>query len=357
MNINRRRFLQHTLATASMVSCPTLATTKNKLGVALLGLGYYSNDVLAPALQLTKHCKLAGIVTGSPEKIPRWQQRYGIPDKNVYDYDTLNTIANNSSIDVIYVVTPTSTHLKYAIAAAQAGKHVWCEKPMAMTVAECQEMIDVCARNGVKLSIGYRMQHEPNTRLFSRFQREQRFGKLKALSAYAGYGGSAQPQDYWRMQRAMGGGALYDMGVYCINGARFISGQEPIAVKARIEKADGFKEVDSSTYFSLKFANGFEAECGTSVVKHFNYLRADCKQGWYELRPMQSYSGVTGLSSDGKSYPSYTGNQQALQMDNDALAIINKSPVLVPGIEGLKDIHIVNKAFESAYSDQGYKTL
>jgi len=117
---------------------------KKKLGVALVGLGYYSTDLLAPALQQTSYCELRGIVTGSPEKIPVWKQRYGIKDSNIYNYQNMHQIADNDEIDVIYIVLPTGLHAEYAIKAANTGKHVWCEKPMARTAKECQEIIDAC---------------------------------------------------------------------------------------------------------------------------------------------------------------------------------------------------------------------
>ena len=115
--------------------------TQKKLGVALVGLGYYSTDLLAPALQLTQHCELRGIVTGSPEKIPIWQRKYGIPDSNVYNYENMGEIANNTDIDIVYIVLPNGLHKKFSVLAAEAGKHVWCEKPMAISVRECEEMI------------------------------------------------------------------------------------------------------------------------------------------------------------------------------------------------------------------------
>src|SRR5262245_11439713 len=133
------------------------------LGIALLGLGNYASTRLAPALQLTEHCKLRGIVTGTQSKVPIWQERYGIESANVYSYDTMAGLIDNPNIHVVYIVTPNHVHMQYAIAAARAKKHVWCEKPMAMDAPECQAIIDACRENGVELCIGYRMRHEPNT--------------------------------------------------------------------------------------------------------------------------------------------------------------------------------------------------
>src|SRR5688500_14803115 len=145
---------------------------KDRLGVALVGLGYYSTDLLAPALQQTKHCYLAGIVTGTPAKAEAWKKKYNIPDKNIYNYQNFDTIANNPDIDVVYVVLPPSMHKEYVIRAANAGKHVWCEKPMAMTEAECKAMIDACKSNKRSLAIGYRLHHEPNTQAWRKIIKE-----------------------------------------------------------------------------------------------------------------------------------------------------------------------------------------
>src|SRR5438105_3345036 len=167
----RRKFIWQTATSlaGAALSVPGFAkilipNQKKKLGVALVGLGYYSTDLLAPALQLTELCYLAGVVTGTPAKAERWKKQYNLADKNIYNYSDFDRVANNPDIDVIYVVLPPSMHAEYSIRAAKAGKHVWCEKPMAMTAIECQQMIDASKSNKVKLSIGYRMQHEPNTK-------------------------------------------------------------------------------------------------------------------------------------------------------------------------------------------------
>lgn len=351
--LDRRDFIRLAgsglLLAASRPVWSQAAPTK-KLGVALLGLGNYSRGQLAPALQQTQYCELRGIITGSPEKVPQWQQEYGIKDANVYSYDTMDKIADNDDIDIIYVVTPTGTHKKFAVQAANAGKHVWCEKPMAMNEAECQAIIDACDKNKVKLAIGYRMQHEPNTRTFAEYQHSQPFGAITGIDSFAGYAGSGRPQSNWRMQKEMGGGALYDMGVYAINGARFMTGKEPVAVTGRHANShpEVFKEVDATTYFTMDFGNGVTADCGTSVVKGFNRLKVQCEEGWYQLKPMQRYTGVTGTTSKGKTLAPIAMMQQTLQMDNDAQAILGSGPALVTGAEGLADIRIVNAIFAAA---------
>ena len=324
-----------------------------KLGVALVGLGGYSTGRLAPGLQQTDHCELRGIVTGSPEKIPVWQERHGIPDQNVYNYDTLPDIANNDDIDVVYVVTPPGVHARDAVKAAEAGKHVWCEKPMAMNVEECQSVIDAAEKNRVQLTIGYRMQHEPNTQTIIRYGEEETYGAVTAVNTGAGYDGSHPDPDNWRRIGRLGGGALYDMGVYPINAARYATGMEPVAVRGRqwSEREEMYSDVDEFTEFELEFPNGVVAKGETSFGKSVNYLDVDCAAGWYRLRPFQSYTGVQGETSDGTTLPPDPNHQQARQMDDDALAIKENKAPLAPGEEGLADIRIVNAIMESSRKD------
>ncbi|HVK47841.1 MAG TPA: Gfo/Idh/MocA family oxidoreductase, partial [Pseudobacter sp.] len=114
---------------------------QKKLGIALVGLGGYSSGQLAPALQETEHCYLAGIVTGTPQKAIDWKSKYNIPDANIYNYENFDEISKNKDIDIVYVVLPNALHAEYVVRAAKAGKHVICEKPMAVTVEDCDRMI------------------------------------------------------------------------------------------------------------------------------------------------------------------------------------------------------------------------
>jgi glucose-fructose oxidoreductase len=351
--MKRRTFIQQTIAGATGValSIPAfsnfIVSQKKKLGVALVGLGYYSTDLLAPALELTQHCYLAGIVTGTPAKAEQWKTMHNIPDKNIYDYSNYDSIANNPDIDIIYVVLPPSMHAEYTIRAAKAGKHVWCEKPMAMTVAECKSMIEACAKNKVSLSIGYRVHHEPNTQHIMQFRKELKYGRIKNLTAEAGYYDSRT--DHWKQKKKMGGGAMYDMGVYPLNAARYSTGLEPIAVTARqsTTRPEIYKEVEETMAFDLDFPGGITAKCETSFGKGMNALRVNCEKGWYELSPFQAYNGIQGRTSDGLILNATTPNQQAKQMDEDALAIMNKSPLIAPGEEGMKDIRVVEAIYQS----------
>lgn len=360
--ITRREFLGHlAVGTAGVAlaqsgwAAASSAKKKDKLGVALVGLGYYSTDLLAPSLQLTSKCHLAGVVSGTPSKVEAWQKLYSIPDANVYSYDNFDTIANNPAIDVVYIVLPPSMHADYTIRAAKAGKHVWCEKPMAPSVAECEAMIRACKDNKVKLSIGYRLHHEPNTQAVMRIAKEQKYGKVVNAAAEAGY--RETRTNHWKLKKAMGGGVMGDMGVYPLNALRYGTGMEPIAVtaKASTTRPELFSEVEETMHFELEFPGGVMGIGDVTFGKGMNKLRVNCAQGWYELAPFQSYSGVQGTTSDGMALDAKVPNQQAKQMDDDAAAIMDNTPLLAPGEEGLKDTRVVEAIYRSVASGKKEK--
>ncbi|MEO5683560.1 MAG: Gfo/Idh/MocA family oxidoreductase [Chitinophagaceae bacterium] len=324
---------------------------KDKLGVALVGLGYYSTDLLAPALQQTKNCYLAGIVTGTPSKAAAWKAKYNIPDKNIYNYQNFDAIASNPDIDVVYVVLPPSMHREYVIRAAAAGKDVWCEKPMAMTAKECQDMIDACNKNKKSLAIGYRLHHEPNTQQYTKLVKQHALGKMLQVDCAAGYVDNRT--NHWKQTRALGGGVLYDMGVYAIQGARLGTGMEPIAIvsaKTSTTRPEIYKDgLDETVIATLEFPGGVLANIKTSFGENVNFMNIHSEKGDIKMAPYSGYNGLKGSSPLGEINTPYDVPwQQARQMDDDALSIMQKKPMLVPGEEGLRDIRIVEAIYKCA---------
>ena len=361
LSITRRNAIKTlSLGSAALLVSPSslLAACrpqKRGLGIALVGLGYYSTDLLAPALQQTKNCYLAGIVTGTPSKAEAWKAKYNIPDKNIYNYSNFDSIAANPDIDVVYVVLPPSMHHEYVIRAAKAGKHVWCEKPMAITARECQEMIDACKGAKKTLAIGYRLQHEPTTQAYRRIIKERQLGVVQKLHCEAGY--RENRTDHWKQKKELGGGVLYDMGVYAIQGARAGAGAEPIAImsaKTSTTRPNIYKDgLNETTEATLAFPGGVIGTIKTSFGENINALNVTCAKGELTVSPYQPYNGVRVKSPLGEIYNDYQVPwQQARQMDDDALAIQQGKKLLVPGEEGLRDIRIVEAIYKSAATGQ-----
>ncbi|MEM9929180.1 MAG: Gfo/Idh/MocA family oxidoreductase [Bacteroidota bacterium] len=337
------------LAGTSATACAQDGKAKKKLGMALVGLGRYSEYQLAPSLLETKHCYLAGIVTGTPAKAKIWQEKYDLPDENIYNYENFDEISKNKDIDIVYVVLPNAMHADFCIRAARAGKHVICEKPMAVSVAECDAIIDACAKANVKLQVGYRLHYEPYTQEVQRLVAEKTFGEVRYVAADAAYNSQGSPEQ-WRLNKALaGGGALMNMGVYSIQSAIYGSGMNPVSVSAQefSTRPEYFKDTDETITAQFTFPNGATGNIYTSHNANVNRLFASCDKGWFELNPANNYGPLSGRTSDGTVIQFDHQRQQGLQMDGFARHILFGEKNLAPGEMGKRDMIIVEAIYAS----------
>lgn len=355
---SRRDFVrQLSLGAGALTAAPSLAASlahhsvpPKKLGIALVGLGNYSKNNLAPALAQTQFCRLAGIVTGSPAKAVEWAKKHNIPKQNIYNYDNFDSIANNPDIDIVYVVLPNSLHKEFTIRAAKAGKHVICEKPMSVSVKEGEAMIAACKAAGKQLAIGYRLHFEPHTLEVMRLAREMDFGAIKHVETHFGF--SIGDPTQWRMKKALaGGGPLMDVGIYCIQGARYATGLEPIAVTAQAFKTNPvkFSEVEETLTWQLAFPGGLVANGSTTYAFNVERLRVTAEKGYYELSPAYGYGPLKGRTSKGEMNFPHALHQIA-QMDAFADCLLNNRPTTVPGELGLQDMKIIEAIYQAVDS-------
>ncbi|HWJ92600.1 MAG TPA: Gfo/Idh/MocA family oxidoreductase [Flavisolibacter sp.] len=323
------------------------------LRVAIMGLGSYGNRV-AEAMQSCKRAKITGVVSGTPSKVKDWQSKYDLPDKNCYNYENFDQVKNNPDIDAIYVITPNALHHDQVIRVARAGKHVICEKPMAINAKEGQEMVDACKKANVKLLVGYRMHFEPKTLEIVRMRKAGELGKILFFQGLSGFtiGDPAQ----WRLNKQLsGGGSLMDIGIYAINGSRYMIGEEPIWVTAQETKTNPakFKEgVDETIQFELGFASGAVASClSTYNMNYLDRFFVAGQNGFGELWPATGYGPIKGRTSKGElTQPHMT--HQTVQMDEMAAIILDgKEPVIpVDGEEGLRDLKIIDAIYAAIRS-------
>jgi predicted dehydrogenase len=351
----RRKFLAQAATAAAVpfistsVTRALAAASRKKLGFALCGLGGLSANQIAPALRKTQYCRLTGIITDTPAKAADWKSQYNIPDRSVYTYDTMQRMADNPDIDVVYVVTPNALHLDNALAAAKAGKHVFCEKPMEISVERCQKMIDALKAARRLLGIAYRCQFEPHHLECIRLARDKEFGSLKVIDAYFGF--NIEPSA-WRLKRQLaGGGPLMDVGIYALQATRYLTGEEPVWVSGLTTKGDPqrFSEVEESVLWQARFPSGAVSHCGASYnAAPDGYFRALAEHGWFGLEPAFNYGGIRGMRSDGKSIEFAPTDHFAVEMDDFAQCILEGKPTRVSGEEGLRDVRIMMAIYESA---------
>jgi predicted dehydrogenase len=359
---SRRHFLQKLsapfiamplLRASAPAGCNNMSINKQQgpvLRVAILGLGSYGTRV-ADAMQSCTKAKLAGAISGTPSKLKDWQTKYGIPEKNCYNYENFDAIKNNKGIDAVYVITPNAQHYDQVIRVAMAGKHAICEKPMAVNAREGQEMVDACRKAGVKLLVGYRMHFEPKTLEIVRMRKEGELGKVLFFQGLSGFPIGNPTQ--WRLNKALaGGGAMMDIGIYSINGARYMIGEEPVWVTAQETKTDPvkFKEgVDETITFQLGFPGGAVASClSTYNMNNLDRFFLTGRDGFAELQPATGYGPIKGRTHKGEwNHPHVT--HQTVQMDEMAAIILEGKQPMVPvdGEEGMRDLKIIDAIYEA----------
>ena len=321
------------------------------LRVAIMGLGSYGNRV-AEAMRDCKRAKLVGVISGTPSKVTEWRSRYNIPEKNCYNYKNFDAISDNADIDAVYVITPNALHKEQVIKVAKAGKHVICEKPMGINASEGQEMVDACKAANVKLLVGYRMHFEPKTVEVIRMRKAGEFGAVKFFQGQSGFVIGDPTQ--WRLNKELsGGGAMMDIGIYAINGARYMLGEEPIWVTAQETKTDPvkFKEgVDETIQFQMGFPSGAVANClSTYAMNNLDRFFITGSEGWAEMKPSTGYGPILGRTHKGELEQPHS-THQTLQMDGMAQLIFEGvEPIAaVDGEEGVKDLKIIDAIFLAA---------
>lgn len=333
-----------------------------RIGFAIVGLGRLSIEELLPALMTTKMARLTAVVSGDQEKARRIAKQYGVPASGIYSYESFDKIKDNKDVQVVYIVLPNSMHKEYTIRAARAGKHVLCEKPMAMNANECEEMIAACKKANVKLMIAYRQQYEPNNRWVQKLVREKTFGKPKLFEASNSQMADGQKggKQQWRHIKALaGGGALPDIGLYCLNAARFLTGEEPYEVTALDYSTPNdprFKEIEETIAWMMRFPSGLVGICSSSYGCHeTKRYRFTAETGWFGMEPAFAYRGLKtevswALSGKMEHHDTPTlpeQNQFALEIEHMADCVRSHKAPRTPGEEGWQDHRIMDAIYES----------
>jgi predicted dehydrogenase len=364
--ISRRRFLHRVgqgfvaanLAAPLLRAAQSRATAPDppgkKLGWAVVGLGSLSIHQILPAFAGCEKSRVTALVSGHPDKAQKLALRYGVDANHIYNYENYDSIQKDPEVDVIYIVLPNGMHAEYTIRGLQAGKHVLCEKPMANTPADCQKMIDASRAANRKLMVAYRCRYEPYNQEAIRIARSQELGPTQTILTNAGW--HIDNPDQWRLKKDLaGGGSLMDIGIYALNAARYLSGEEPAEVNAMMYSTPGdprFKEVEENINFQLRFPSGVLALCSSSYgYYHQSHFRLLGTTGLLELDPATWYSGLRlrvqhGTVLEERELP--VVDHFAAEMDHLSGCVMENKEPLTPGEEGLRDVKIMMAIYEAA---------
>ena len=361
--MNRREFARISALSLAATQLPTMASAepKRKIGYAPVGLGQISS-IFMRAVANSSTTKITGLVSGHPEKAARFADMYGVPHSSIYNYENFDRIRENPDIDATYIGLPNSMHKEFTVRSAQAGKHVLCEKPMAISSVECREMIDACHKARVKLMIAYRIHYDPMHLKAVEFIRQGRIGEIQYCE---GNFGSYFHPNQWRLTRAMGGGGpLMDMGIYPLNTIRFYTGVDAVrfaALTSTMDRQSGrFKDIEESISWTMEMSSGVLANCATSYTTHLpGYIKVIGSKGNILVSTAYSYDGLhldAHLDDpDGKSgvdiHEDATGRmpfQFQIEAEDFAECILQNKQSRTPGAEGLKDLEAIEQIYITA---------
>jgi predicted dehydrogenase len=326
-----------------------------RVGYAVVGLGQFAENVVLPGFRNSRKARLVALVSGDERKARRLAKRFGPAD--VYNYGTYAQCLAHPQVEAVYIATNNSTHAEFSVQAAAAGKHVLCEKPMATSVTDCQKMIDACRSNHVRLMIAYRKYFEPAALDLKMLADSGKLGRLKMVhSAFSIFlhpeGGGAA----WHFDRRLaGGGALPDLGVYCVSTVRWVTGKDPVEAAAYQWTVDPevFKDVDENITFRLNFPDGLVMQGAASwggAVQSFLTLVGE--KGWatlapaYQFREERRLFGRIGGRWFEKKYK--VMNELALELDAFADCIRRNREPAPNGTEGLRDVAVMEAIYQSA---------
>ena len=324
--------------------------TERKIRYAVVGLGWFAQAAALPAFANAENSELVALVSGDPTKRTEVAKKYGIED--TYTYAQYDELLASGTIDAVYIALPNHMHCEYTVRAAQAGIHVLCEKPMAVTVAECKQMIAAAKENQIKLMIAYRLHLDAANMEAVEIVKSGQIGEPRFFNSIFA---QQTEQNNSRMKAESGGGTLEDIGIYCVNAARYIFQAEPISVFATSASKDEerFQEVAEMTSAILRFPGDrlatFTCSFGAAKISSYQVMGTT---GNLHVEPAYAVEAhikhVLSIDDKGKQERSFEPRDQltAVFVYFSDCILDDKEPE-PSGQEGLIDIQIIRALAES----------
>lgn len=325
-----------------------------RVGYAVVGLGFISETSVLPAFRHSKKCKLVALVSHDPKRAKQLGARFGVDAKNCYGYENYDQCLNNPEVEAVFVASINGEHAEQTIRAAEAGKHVLCEKPLGNTVEECRRMIKACRENDVRLMTAYRKYFEPGSVALKKLITTGKLGRLRHMfSTYTEIVDPAKVR--WQLNRKLaGGGSLMDIGVYCVNTMRWLAGTSPIEATAHSWTDDPkrFADVEDSIAFQLTHPEGLVCQ-GTSSYssRAASFVQVHGDKGWAALNPAFAFEEERRLFGkiQGKWFEQKfkVMDEFVLELDHFADCIRRQCDPKSDGMEGLRDIATIEAIYRS----------
>ena len=317
---------------------------------AVIGLGHIAQAAVLPAFaHARRNAELTALISGDRVKQRQLSRRYGVPQ--AWSYDEIDEAFASGAFDAVYIAEPNHLHHDLAVRAARAGLHVLCEKPMALTVEDCEEMIREAERNGVRLMTAYRLHFEPANLRAIEIVRSRKLGEPRVFESL--FGMNVKAGDI-RLRKETGGGTLWDIGIYCINAARYLFRDEPIQVYAKAASRDEerFRDVEEMASAVMTFPGGrhasFTVSFGSSDVAYYSVLGTAgslCVDNAYEYAEDISHELTVGGRTTTRTFK--RTDQFAAELLHFSDCVLEGREPEPSGLEGMIDVAIIQDLYRS----------
>jgi predicted dehydrogenase len=317
--------------------------------MAVVGQGHFAQAAVLPAIDQLDDVELTALVSGSDHKLEELGDRYGVRTR--VHYDDLDELLAGGKVDAVYIAVPNDMHAEMTLIAARHGVHVLCEKPMAPTEAECMQMIRTCEMRRIKLMIAYRLHFQAANLVAIEIARGGELGDPRIFSSTF----SMQVRDgNTRVQPRRGAGPLYDIGIYCVNAARYLFRSEPLDVYgSKLQGRDHrFASVDEAYAVTMRFPHEriaqFTCSYGAADRAHYELIGTE---GLLTLDNAYDYEADMTMrvqSKHGTKTRTFEKRDQiAGEIEYFARCIRDNVDPEPSGWEGLADVRILQAIHQS----------
>ncbi len=235
----------------------------NRIRWGILSTASIAANSYVPAIRASRNGVLCAVCSRAAAKAAAFAEKYGIPTS----YGSYEELLGDPEVDAVYNPLPVSLHAEWTIKALEAGKPVLCEKPFSLNATEARKMVAKAKETGLVLAEAVMYRHHPLTRKVRDLLREGAIGELRAIEANFHGVNEEDAETNFRFRPELGGGAMLDLGIYCINLARFMTGEEPDEIRATGTIGEG--GVDEIVGGALRFPSGVIASFSTSLRSAF----------------------------------------------------------------------------------------
>jgi predicted dehydrogenase len=325
-----------------------------KVGFAVVGLGTIAQGFVLPSFAKCKSAKLVAVVSRDKDKATRVARKFKADAS--YSNEEYAACLANPEIDAVFIATPNGLHESFTVQAAQAGKHVLCEKPLAATAEQAARMVEACRRNRVLLMTAYRKYFEPSTLYLKQLIQNGDLGRIDVIhTAFSEFYSPGHSLPWLVDSHLAGGGPLMDLGVYCVNTTRWLVEEDPVEVSGETWVRDTvtFWDVEEGVSFRLQFPSGLVVHGSSSygaVLSSFIYVQGT--KGWASLTPAFPFDEVRQLTGKiGKRAMEQKFaivDEFGMEINEFASAIQNRRPVESDGVQGHRDMVILESIYNSA---------